>query len=1031
MLKIGMIVFPSGHIRPQIYMVADIVGQHAELKPLSLGAMPLQSPTDDLRRYRIRSTDEVTHQGRPVRVVGVENPFTEDLYIYRIETEDGLEEEVAEYELELQEGSLFPDPADMLAQLDLAPWELTAARIDLLDSYFNATAKSLGIVGYNGARMLPIPHQVNAARYALQFGRIRFLLADEVGLGKTVEAGLIVSTVRKYFPNWQTAVFTPESLTAQWAFEMYGKFGKLVFALNEEDLTEDDPGVILPHHRAMDFARNHKPDILIVDEAHRILRHEEMVDAFLEMSRSAHVVLLLTATPVSDDMRNLVRLLNVLDPETLGHLKSADALRLLMDKQREMELVLHAIRDTPEDHDAIVAAWGATGIEDEEIATHLERAGSDLASRHDLHRMAALIIDRYYPGSRILRYRRKFLIQDNAMPIRVVDGIDYKAAGEELDAVAAMGRWLKLLADAGLAEDFAAQPVAGALIQATHSSPLALMDWVKLRKGELEPRDGVTADPVRLARRAFEKLGPLPDEAEVLADLETIAEKWTRNTRAMDTTLRPLATTGRYLAFLDFLKGVFEEDPDAHVLVFTSFEANVHPVCLATRKALADVAEVFQMCGVQSRVEREKNAFEFQEFGGGCVLISDDLGGEGRNFQFASHVVHYDLPLGPWMVEQRIGRCDRVGREEEMDVDSQVVVAKGGLDEVFFDFLADGIGVFNDSIAPVEAQLDRIMQRVMARCINEGAAGVLDMMEPTQDNLEEARERENADLMVRSRVGVEEARALATHLDDQNELAHLERAAVNFARLFDSMVDAQEGGRYAFTVGEYHTLHGVAGVRGEMIGYFNRRSAVRHERLEFFSPGHPYIRNMAQTTLLDSPDRTAVVRRHGIKQPAYVAAFRVSVPAEFIQLVRQLPVDLRPPLLSRSAALFPTKMLRLVLTGDGELIPRIEGTEIYHRLECPGDQALTGLRELRGVLPENWSDEVLAAGAVAMTHAEEIADQILDENREELEDLLCEVLTRTNPSHELVESQIEEIMGMIAPLTIDFEAMWYLTPAKR
>src|SRR5690606_762413 len=127
--------------------------------------------------------------------------------------------------------------------------------------------------------MLPIPHQLNAARYALRFGRTRFLLADEVGLGKTVEAGLIVSTLRKYFPKWRTGLFVPESLTVQWAFEMYGKFGKTIFRLeDQDDLFDDeddeDPGAILPHSRAIKWAKTQKPEILVVDEAHQVLRDQ-------------------------------------------------------------------------------------------------------------------------------------------------------------------------------------------------------------------------------------------------------------------------------------------------------------------------------------------------------------------------------------------------------------------------------------------------------------------------------------------------------------------------------------------------------------------------------------------------------------------------------------------------------------------------------------------------------------------------------------------------------------------------------------
>lgn len=1029
-LKIGMIVFPKTQIRPQIYMVADLMGGIADLTPMSFGADQTQWPVSDLRRYRIRTSDEVSWEERMVRVTNLENPFDEGYFRYVIELENGTSEVVEEHELKIHEGALAPDPAEMLSQFDFAPWELVNARMELLESYFRATAKSLGIVGYNGARMLPIPHQINAARYALEFGRVRFLLADEVGLGKTIEAGLIASTLRKYFPSWQTSIFAPESLTAQWAFEMYGKFGKLIFCLDEEELDEDDPGVILPHHRAHHFARHHKPEILIVDEAHQILRNEEILAAVLEMSRHAHAVLFLTATPVSHDSRNLMRLLQILDPEVFGDLTDVEKLRELQHRQGLIERTLSAIRAREPEHDKVVKAWQETEIEDEEISAHLELAGDDILGRHELHRMATLIVDRYYPGARIIRYRRKYLAEDNDLPIRIVSPIEYKATQEELDVVTRMYKWLELLKNSGLASDRVSQQVAAALIQATHSSPLALLDWIKLRLGKLEGREGVTADPVRLARRSFEKLAELPGEEDVLLEMETYAESWLQQSRAVDATLRPLANTTRFKAFVAFLGEVFAEDPNAHVLVFTSFEANVHPIYLLVRKALGDVADVLEMYGVQSRIERERSAFEFQEVTNGCVLISDELGGEGRNFQFATHVVHYDLPLAPWIVEQRIGRCDRVGREEELDVDSQVLVAKGGLDEAFFDFLADGVGVFNESIAPVEAELDHIMTRVMTNCVNDGATGVLEMIATTQDFLEEARDRENSDLELRGKVGVVEARRISSHLKDEEELDKLRENSIRYARLFDSMVDEREDGSVLITVGEYHSLHGMPGVLPEMRGFFDRRLAVRHERREFFSPGHPYIRSMALATLLDSPDRAALIRRRDIDEVALMCSFRVALPQDFILMVRELPVDLRPPLLSRSAGLFPTRMLRVTVNLDGIVIPNTRENNVYYMEYSESDESLDTAGDIRNLLPGDWTDLVIHAAAHAQQSADEIADQWVADCRHEFEDLVCESFARVNPTHELVESQVEAVMETISILTVELDSIVGLVPLK-
>ncbi len=1024
-----MIVFPKSQITPQLYRVADIAGQHVDLHPITLGALPMQSPVSDLRRYRIRPTDEVTRNDRLARVIRTTNPLSADLYVYEIEVDDETST-VAEFELSIHEGSLAADPADMLGQFDLAPWRLVSARSRLLKTFFDATAKSLGIVGYNGARMLPIPHQINAARYALQFGRVRFLLADEVGLGKTIQAGLIISTLRKYFPDWTAAVFVPESLTAQWAFEMYGKFGKTVFALSEEmDDNEDEvnaeAGVILPHERARGYSIRNEPEILVVDEAHRVLRDPALVQALIRLSRKAHAVLLLTATPVSDDARNLLQLFQILDPERYGDMATPEELREQQERQGRIEAVLKALRDARPNLKTVERLWKETGIADAEVAAHI----ADAEGRHELHRLAALIVDKHYPGARMLRYRRKFLAQDNPLPFRIVDSIDYRVTAEEDAFLGLLREWLKLAGADGRSEDTSIQRIAAALVQASHSSPLAAADWIAARRGELEQRDGVTGDPIRLAKRVFKELPLVDGEAAILDRMAAAAEKWARATRSLDATGRALARTTRYEAFLKFLKETLAEEPDAHILVFTSFESNVHPLWLLVRKALNDIAEVFEMTGIQSRVEREKNAFEFQEFPSGSVLVSDELGGEGRNFQFATHVVHFDLPLAPWIVEQRIGRCDRVGREEELDVHSLVLAAKGQLDEAFFDFLSDGVGVFNESIAPVEGELDRIVLRAMQACLEEGATGVLSLIEDTSEQLVEARDRENAELLVRGAVGVEEARRIAKELDDRAELEALRQSSIDYARLFDSMVDEQSRGRVAITVGEFHSLHGVPGVRGEMVGYFDRREAVRHERLEFFSPGHPFIRALARTAMTDSPDRAAIIRRKGIREPALVCAFRASIPPEFFGAVRKLPMDVQPPLLSRSAALFATRMVTIVVDLHGN---PVEGPALATLLApfSAEDTDLSADPKLLDAIPGGWDDRIarLSEDALELAAARLQAD--LPARRAEFEDLLCEVFARVDTEHGLDETSIAGIMEHFEELSLDLDSAVFVVGGK-
>jgi len=1017
--EIGMIVFSRGRIAPDLRRIVDIEGQVAHLEPLSLGTEAMQTPTRDLRRYRLRTTDEVRYEGKAVSILKCLNPRYPGLYEYEIEDERGRSHTVRENYLVPAEGEFEPDPTEQLAQLDTAPWDLVSARTALLEGYFAATARSLGLAGYNGARMLPIAHQLNAARYAILYGRVRFLLADEVGLGKTVEAGLILTTLRRYFPQWQVAIFVPESLTVQWAFEMYGKFGKMVMALEEEDLDEDTPGIILPHGMAPAFAKKHKPDIVIVDEAHRVLRDDDTLKALAKMSAGAHACLLLTATPRSDDGDNVCRLLRLCDPERFGAEVSDQRIQELLARQGEIEAMVQLLRDHEAPKKKVQTAWKGLKLEDAEIAALIASKGE---SRHAFSHAAALVVDRYYPGARILRYQRKFLAQDNAMAMRIVEPVSYRPTAEETAVIQAAQRWLGCVRDAGLAKDIPAQTAAAALVQSVFSSPLALSDWMDARRGKLEAREGVSADPIRLASAVLKDLAPLPGEEAVLEQLRLTHRNWFAETRHDRASAQPLALLPRYKALVKAIRDFLKHEPEARLLVFTGFEANIRPLYTLLKRELQTQAEVFHIHAGQEWRTREKSAFQFQEHETACILLSDELGGEGRNFQFCHSIIHFDLPPAPWLVEQRIGRCDRVGRETDLDVDSQVLVAGGQLDEAIFEFLSEGVNVFNESIAPIEGSMDRVTRAMLAACIARGSAGVMEGIESVADELQSARAEHEEELLARSRVGVAQARAVASQVDDRAELIRLQEVVTNYARLFDSKVDVRKT-RLHMTVGEYHSMRGEQGVLPEMIGNFDRRQAVRHERYEFFSPGHPFVRGLTMKALSESPDRAAIVARAGLAEPIMVLNFLVQLDQSFFGAIGTLPVDLRPPLFCKSAEAFGTRLLRVALNFEGELItdPALLAIAMGERTE--EDESLDEGLLVQSYVPDTWENVCRNLSDVALEEAERVATERLLKNREDFEDLLCEVLTRALPTQDWLEEKVREIMEKLARLTVTLDSV--------
>lgn len=1039
-IKIGMLVCLREALEPELWRVVDIEGRIASLKPISLGATPRQMPVGDLRRYRIKTTDQVFRGEESVRIVRSINPRSDDVYSYAI-AGDGFEGVARETELIVQVGSAAHDPVAQGANLDAAPATVALARSALLHDYFDATARSLGIVGYNGARMLPIPHQINAGRFALLFGRPRFLLADEVGLGKTVEAGLIVSTLRKYFPEWRTAFFVPESLTVQWAFEMYGKFGKSIFRVDEElelDEDDDDPGVILAHGKAPAWARKNRADILVVDEAHQVIRHEAYYEALLELSRGASAVLLLTATPSSDDGANLERLLHLCDPEGMDRVgRGRHQLDALLRQRAGIEDFLRALRDHDLAGNDLRARWDALELGDDEIAARMMALPEGPDSRLARHKLAALVTDAYHPGVRILRYQRKFLAMDNEMAGRIEEAVTYAPTKEEERVTAVVREWLAMVHHAGHSDVIEWQNAARTLIQAAHSSPLAVRHWIEARRGELAEREGVSADPIRRLREELEALEWLDGEEEIVERLDEATEKWQRATRSLDMKGRALARSGRYEALRKQLILQLAQEEDQRLIIFTSFEANVKPLALLLGKALGEDIDVVSLSAEVPWREREKAAFAFQESRGSCVLVSDDLGGEGRNFQFATALFHFDMPLAAWVLEQRIGRLDRVGRDSELDVDSQVLVSEGGLDEEIYNFLRDAVGVFNESVAPVEDRLEGVTDSLMRAVFAGGGEALEALIDEVHGDLDERRRREVAALVSRNDTGVAEVKKLVPRLDDRAELSRLSKSVAAYTRLLGSVVDDGDE-RLTITVGSHHPLHGSPGVLAEMQGYFDRRLAVRHERLEFFSPGHPFVRAMARGALIENDDRVAMIARPGLPHAAIVYSFRLFLPTRFLESARELAAGVQTAVLCSAAENFPTTMVRIgVKIGDGKKAPEVfdptANGDAFAPTLGPQDISLDEGAGVESYLPRGgvaeWAKLCERAAEAARAHAAPMAARLLAERTPLFEAVATEAFTREQGRDHGIETRVEALLYELDPLGVEIDSLVVYFPA--
>src|SRR5512138_112825 len=470
-------------------------------------------------------------------------------------------------------------PLDALAGGDAGPASAFALRTRVVRLEALRRADSLGAL--LSSRVHVLPHQVGAAGRILGDRMPRFVLADEVGLGKTVEAGLVFAGMRQLGIAERVLVVVPEHLAFQWLAELFHKFNALFTLLTPDrvqSLGGPEGALARSPHAIVSFealtgdaelaamAAAAPLDLVVVDEAHH-LAEDALHDVVAPVCRASFGVLLLTATPVRLDPREYFRLLSLVEPV------ASTSLDEFLARLEQHEAYAEIAR-------ALLA--GAAVSDALELLRKLS-PGDDFFSRAEPlpHRLALLghLADRYSLSARLVRNRR---VKVGAFTARVLRRQDVPEGGKR----AAL---------------------------------------VELCAG--------------LARR-HEKVLVFGHDVGALRDLQA----------------------GIAGAGLEAL--------------------------------LYDDAETIEA--------RDRLVARFRDPEGPMVLLSGESGGEGRNFQFSHHLVCADLPDSPLVLEQRIGRLDRLGQTRPVEI--HVVVEPG--DEAFLaDLYEKEIGIFDEPVGGLDAVL--------------------------------------------------------------------------------------------------------------------------------------------------------------------------------------------------------------------------------------------------------------------------------------------------------------------------------------
>lgn len=591
-------------------------------------------------------------------------------------------------------------PAQFLARFITETPQYAEARSGFLQSYSDQRGAAFGIHALLSSSVEMNAHQIDVVRRVLNDPSQRYLLADEVGLGKTIEAGIIIRQAVLDDPMHRVVILVPDSLVRQWRQELVNRFGLQVFL--------DDSVFVLSQEAGREQVAALKgATLLVIDEAHHVAAPgagpaiSRLYELLREAARRTERLLLLSATPILRNEEGFLRMLHLLDP-VVYPLEDHEGFRLRIGHRQALAEIVAMLSpdnalflDEPLDDLALRIPnddrlQRLIGSLKDQLLQMPDEDDEDLIA--GIRQLRAHISETYRLNRRILRNRR-----------RQVVGLTPNRSGAQRRAVT--GSPLSRVESALEAWRIAATAAHGTDASVPAVQALSSFYW--------ECATACVEDPIALPalcarRRALpawpegEESGRFEQENELLIQLAALcdASAWieARCTQLIDT-LRSLPATTKAVVFCSKVQvadAVFE------YLKQGRMNAVRHGVELDED---ADLDEV-----------ESWTAFITDPAVG--VIVCDRRAEEGLNLQGGNKtVIHFDLPFAPNRIEQRMGRVDRYGAGNQ--IRSFVMVDQGApVQQAWAEALQEGWRVFDHSISSlqylVEDELGRLKERLFA-----------------------------------------------------------------------------------------------------------------------------------------------------------------------------------------------------------------------------------------------------------------------------------------------------------------------------
>ncbi len=728
-----------------------------------------------LTRVRFSVGDLIeSSEGWKMRTLSVKED--DGLLIYQGLREDGLKVELIESQL--SSFVQFNKPQDRLfaGQIDSNSW--FNLRFSTLKKY-NETEKAI-TRGLCGVRAGLIPHQIYIAAEVANRVYPRVLLADEVGLGKTIEAGYILHRQLMTGQASRVLIIVPESLCYQWLVEMIRRFN-LRFSLFDEErcaaFEEENPFLseqlvicsidfFKKNPKRHEEALNGEWDILVVDEAHHLVWSEEKASAeYLLVESFAKKIpslLLLTATPEQLGLESHFARLRLLDTKRFFDFK------LFLEEVERYEPIAKMVQN-------LLSGERLDSLEKKILEESLpeENINFEETSPEKREEIIEKLLDRHGTSRVLFRNTRNTV---KGFPKRTVSAQPLPFAREYSSSF--IDKW--------------------ALAKGRKKNSSILI------RGSLFPEN--------VYRNLFGK--------------KHTPFWWMFDSR------------------VDWLIQKLKELNQEKVLVICSRKETVLDLNTALRERANIAVAVFHED--ISIIARDRAAAYFADADGAGVLICSEIGSEGRNFQFSRNLILFDLPMNPDLLEQRIGRLDRIGQKHDIQI--HVPYFEGSAQESMFRWYHEGLDAFETSCSfgygvfqSLETEINQVLgdEEFREDNLNNLIEKTKNLAKETQNKLENGRDI----LLELNSCNLGAANRLIEKINQWDDDKELERYLEKVCGCYGIDMENHSENCFILRPGDNMFVSSFPELKEEgMTITLDRKTALAREDMSFLTWEHPMIR---------------------------------------------------------------------------------------------------------------------------------------------------------------------------------------------